>query len=154
MRLCACVSDGRQACVLQTVGRAYVLCCQTCRVSCMCTRKALNTRASECCVSTYCPLQEELEQLRAAAETHASTTHAAVEAATFKARKDLQDAKAAAAAAAELHQQRAAQLNQRCSQLAEQAGQLEAALQQQVVAVQQTASARQQQILVRVVLVG
>lgn len=72
----------------------------------------------------------------------------AVHEATSKAEAELRDAKAAAAAAAELHHQRAAQLNQRCNQLAEQASQLDAALQKQVSSSQQTSAARQQQIQV------
>jgi hypothetical protein len=92
--------------------------------------------------------QEELDQLKAAALQADANLAAATEAAGQQARQQLREAQVTAAAAAKLHQQRAAQLNQRCSQLAEQAGHLEEALQQQVLAAQQTAASRQQQILV------
>lgn len=97
---------------------------------------------------TALSLQEELDQLKAAAIQADANLAAATEAASQQARQQLREAQVTAAAAAKLHQQRAAQLNQRCSQLAEQAGQLEEALQQQVLAAQQTAASRQQQILV------
>lgn len=93
-------------------------------------------------------MQEELEQLKAAAAQAQADKEAAVDAAAQQARRELREAQAQAAAAAKMQQQRAAQLNQRCCQLAEQANQLESALQQQVLAAQQTAASRQQQIVV------
>jgi len=96
-------------------------------------------------------MQEELDQLKAAAAQVAAATQDAAAAATQQLRRELQEARAAAAAATELQQQRAAQLTARCTQLADQAAQLESALQQQVLAAQQTAASRQQQILVRLV---